>query len=69
IHQDVKIAALNLYEGGLLSLPQILDAVGFSERTFYRILYLWRTTGDVAKGKSTTRGRPRLLHHNDLEYL
>ncbi|KAJ7704016.1 hypothetical protein B0H17DRAFT_1157081 [Mycena rosella] len=69
IHRDVKIAALNLYEGGLLSLPQILDALGFSERTFYRILYLWRTTGDVVKGKSTTRGRPRLLHHDDLEYL
>ncbi|KAJ7645367.1 hypothetical protein B0H17DRAFT_831714, partial [Mycena rosella] len=69
IHRNVKIAALNLYEGGSLSLPQILDAVGFSERTFYRILYLWRTTGDLVKGKSTTRGRPRLLHHDDLEYL
>jgi transposase len=47
ISRDLKIAALNLYEHGHLSLKQILDCVGFSRSTFFRILKLWRTTGDV----------------------
>ncbi|KAJ7236982.1 hypothetical protein C8J57DRAFT_1439242 [Mycena rebaudengoi] len=49
ISRDVKIAALNLYEAGQMELPDILKCCGFSERTFYCILYLWRTTGDVVK--------------------
>ncbi|KAJ7025733.1 hypothetical protein C8F04DRAFT_877374, partial [Mycena alexandri] len=65
---DVKIASLNLYEHGCLTLPEILDCVGFSERTFYRILNLWRTTGDVVTYKNS-RGRPRILHHDDVQYL
>lgn len=47
ISRDLKIAALNLYEHGHLSLKQILACVGFSRSTFFRILKLWRTTGDV----------------------
>ncbi|KAJ7024996.1 Homeodomain-like protein, partial [Mycena alexandri] len=68
ISRDVKIAALNLYEHGRLTLPEILQCVGFSERTFYRILHLWRTTGDVVTYKKS-RGRPRILHHDDVQYL
>ncbi|KAJ7020874.1 hypothetical protein C8F04DRAFT_973533, partial [Mycena alexandri] len=68
ISRDVKIAALNLYENGRLTLPEILECVGFSERTFYRILSLWRTTGDVV-GHKKSRGRPRILHHDDIRYL
>ncbi|KAJ7608829.1 hypothetical protein DFH06DRAFT_1275025 [Mycena polygramma] len=68
ISRDVKIAAINLYLHGRLSLQEILNCVGFSERTFYRILELWRTTGDVVTYKKST-GRPRKLHHNDVQYL
>ncbi|KAJ7027591.1 hypothetical protein C8F04DRAFT_880341, partial [Mycena alexandri] len=68
ISRDVKIAALNLYENGHLTLPEILKCVGFSERTFYRILSLWRTTSDVV-GHKKSRGRPRILHHDDIQYL
>ncbi|KAJ7304767.1 hypothetical protein DFH08DRAFT_918686 [Mycena albidolilacea] len=68
ISRDVKIAAINLYEQGHLSLQQILACVGFSESTFYRVLRLWRTTGDVIRPRKRP-GRHRILHHDDLQYL
>jgi transposase len=69
ISPDVKLAAVNLYERDLLPLEDILDCVGFSERTFYRILRLWRTTGDVVAHAETLRGRPRLLLVDDVDYI
>ena len=69
ISRDLKLAAMNLYERQLVSLDDILDCVGFSERTFYRVLNLWRETGDVIKHLDGLRGRPRLLVFNDLQYL
>jgi transposase len=60
---------MNLYDRGLISLDDILDCVGFSERTFYRVLRLWRETGDVVKQTYGLRGRPRLLVTDDLQYL
>ena len=47
ISRDVKLAAINLHEQNVLSLEQILDCVGFSESTFWRMLKLWQETGDV----------------------
>jgi len=69
IGRDVKLAAIRLHELDLLSLEDILQCVGFSERTFYRILALWRETGDVVKPKKTHLGRPRSLDYDDLQYL
>ncbi|KAJ7661196.1 hypothetical protein B0H17DRAFT_1163035 [Mycena rosella] len=57
ISRDVKITALNLYEHGQLSLKDILA-----------FLELWCTTGDVVPYKKSS-GRPRLLHHDDVQYL
>jgi len=68
IHRDVKIAALNLWEQGLLPLKDILSCVGFSRSTFLHVLHLWRTTGDVERNDKRT-GRPRLLHHDDVDHL
>lgn len=68
ISRDVKIAALNLWEQGHLPLKDILSCVGFSRRTFFRVLNLWRTTGDVVR-KANRTGRPRLLHHDDINHL
>jgi transposase len=68
ISRDVKIAALNLYEQGHLSIKQILACVGFSRSTFFRVLHLWRTVGDVVRPQNRT-GRPRLLHHDDVDHL
>ncbi|KAJ7763180.1 hypothetical protein DFH07DRAFT_738961 [Mycena maculata] len=59
ISRDVKIAAINLYEQGHLTLKQILDCV----------LKLWRTTGDVIRAKHRRTGRYRLLHYDDVDYL
>ena len=63
------MAAIRLYERDLLPLPDILDCLQFSKRTFYRILDLWRTTGNVVKRTYGIRGRPRILHYNDIDYL
>ncbi|KAJ6479049.1 Homeodomain-like protein, partial [Mycena sanguinolenta] len=68
ISRDLKIAALNLYEQGHFSLKQILACVGFSRSTFFRALHLWQTTGDVVRPQNRT-GRPRLLHHEDVDHL
>jgi len=69
VRQDVKLAAINLYEREHLSLGQILDCVGFSERTFWRILKLWKESGDVVRHTYGIRGRPRIFHFEDLHYL
>jgi hypothetical protein len=47
ISRNVKIAAIHLYERQLLDLSDMLECCGLSQRTWYRILKLWRNTGDV----------------------
>jgi len=47
ISRDVKLAAIQLHQRDLLPLRDILECCGFSERTWFRILKLWRETGDV----------------------
>jgi len=69
ISRDLKLAAVRLYEQGLLPLSDILDCLQISRRTFYRVLELWHTTGDVVRHTNGVRGRPRLLHFNDVDYL
>jgi len=69
ISPDVKLAAIRLYERQLLPLRQILECVGFSRRTFFRILNLFNETGEVTKPRSLALSRPRVFNHEDLNYL
>ena len=72
IHRDVKIAAIQLSERQLLPLNDILLCCGISRSTFYRIMKLWRETGDVINEPvlpRLLRGRYRSLHHTDIHYL
>ena len=69
ISPDIKLAAIRLYEHRLLSLHQILECVGFSRRTFFRILSLFNETGEVAKPRSLALSRPRVFNHEDLNYF
>lgn len=69
ISDDLKVAAMNLYDRRLLSVRDILDCVGFSRRTFLCVRKLWRETGWVSNVPSVTRGRPRILHLDDLQYI
>ncbi|KAG2076546.1 hypothetical protein BDR04DRAFT_1204573 [Suillus decipiens] len=69
ISDDVKRAAIRLSEHNLLSLQDILDCCRFSERTWYRIMKLWRDTGDVINQPRTARGRVRHLDREDIDYL
>jgi transposase len=69
ISRDVKIAAIKLFEHDLLELHDILHCCGFSERTWYHILKLWRETGDVIKPSQSLHGRLRLLDCDDVDYL
>ncbi|KAJ8580460.1 hypothetical protein M405DRAFT_753231, partial [Rhizopogon salebrosus TDB-379] len=65
INRDVKLAAIHLHEHQLLSLENILACVRFSESMFWRILKLWRETGDVVSISNRIRGRPHILQCND----
>ncbi|KAG2354113.1 hypothetical protein BDR07DRAFT_1430826 [Suillus spraguei] len=47
--------------------PNILDSCGFSERTWFRILKLWRETGDIMNHQPTLRGRLCALDHEDID--
>lgn len=69
ISRDVKIAAIRLYQRHLLSLNVILECLGISKRTFRRITQLWQLTGDVVRHTFGIRGRPRIFHYSDIEYL
>jgi transposase len=69
ISQDMKIAAIRLYEHELLDLDDILECCCFSRRTWFRILKLWRETGVVVPPRQSLCGRLRLLDHDDVEYL
>ena len=69
ISKDIKIAAMRLYEDDILSKLAILDYLSISSRTFDRILALWNATGEVVRETNGVRGRPRILHFSDVEYL
>jgi transposase len=69
ISPDIKCAATRIYENSLMDLPDILDCLDMSESTFFRALRLYRETGNIKRPKSTTRGRPRKLHFDDLMYM
>ena len=69
ISRDLKLAAMRMHELGILSVAQIIDCLQISRRTFYRVLELWNTTGDVIQHTNGVRGRPRLLHFDDIDYL
>ncbi|KAI6148064.1 hypothetical protein BKA82DRAFT_16708 [Pisolithus tinctorius] len=69
ISHDVKIAAMALYEHGLLPLEDILACTGFSESTFWHSLKLWRETGDVVRVTYSFPGCPCTLHFDDINYL
>ena len=70
ISRDLKLAAVRLYEREILPLDDILDIMAFSRRTFFRILRLWHSTGDVVMHRfGTIKGRPRLLNFDDIHYI
>ena len=45
---DVKLAAIRIYEQGILELHEILNCVGIFRHTFFRIKRLYDETGHVA---------------------
>ena len=69
ISPEIKRAAIRIYENHLMDLDDILACLDISESTFFRALRLYRETGNVEHLKSTTRGRPRKLHFDDLTYI
>ena len=69
ISDDLKHAAIRLYDRQILPMTDILDAVGFSRPTFFRVLKQYRETGHVSKPKSLRRGRLRALNYSDVHHL
>ncbi|KAG2029105.1 hypothetical protein BDR03DRAFT_1051553 [Suillus americanus] len=68
ISADLKFAAIRLHEQGILRLSEILNCVGFSRMTFYRIKKLYNDTGNIVKPRSQYTGRPH-INLKDLHYL
>ena len=62
IFYDVKVAAMRLYELDVITLDDILDCCRFSIQTFYRILKLWRQTGNVVLDIIATRASRPTVH-------
>ena len=50
-------------------LAAILEYMGISRATFYRMYAIWLETGDVVRPVNGRRGRPRILHFSDVDYL
>ncbi|OJA10067.1 hypothetical protein AZE42_10561 [Rhizopogon vesiculosus] len=69
ISDDLGHASIRLYNRQILPMTDILDAVGFSRPTFFRILKQHRETGHVSKPRSLRRSRPRALNYSDVHYL
>jgi hypothetical protein len=71
ISRNVKLAAIQLHQRDLLGLPDILECCEFSERTWFRILKLWRETGDVVNHQPsrTSCGCLHALDREDIDCL
>ena len=69
ISADVKMAAIRIYEMDLMPLENILAIVNFSEQTWWHTLKCYRTTGNIKPPASNKSGQPRILVHNDVNYL
>ncbi|OAX40795.1 hypothetical protein K503DRAFT_841438 [Rhizopogon vinicolor AM-OR11-026] len=71
ISRNVKLAAIQLHQCDLLPLCDIFECCGFSERTWFHILKLWRETGDVINRQPSRvlRGRLCTLDHKDIDCL
>ena len=69
IPREIKEAAIRLYEANVLPLAAILDYLRLSRATFFRTYAIWRATGDVVRPMNGRRGRPRILHFSDVDYL
>ena len=66
---DLKLAAIWMYENGVLNLDNILHSLQFSHWTFYRILKLWWETGNVVKPGKSLCGKIHNLEYKDIQYL
>ncbi|KAJ7191903.1 hypothetical protein B0H12DRAFT_999847, partial [Mycena haematopus] len=64
-----KLIAIRLLKRGRDSRKEIAHLCGFSVRTLGRTTRRFRMTGSVAKAAAIGRGRPRLLHTRDSEFL
>src|SRR6267154_4085104 len=69
ISDNLKHAAIRLYDRQILPMTDILDAVGFSRPTLFRVLKQYRETGHVSKPKSLYCGRLRALNYGDVHHL
>ena len=69
ISHDLKLAALRLHQHGAMPLSDILQCLGISWMTFFRVQKIFRETGDVVKPRSAYCGHPRIQNHADVHYL
>lgn len=66
---NLKLAAMHIHDQGILSVPEIIDYLWSGHCTFYHVLNLWRTTGDVIWHTNEVHGWLCLLYFNYINYL
>ena len=69
VSRDLKLAAVRMHDQQILSVDNIINCLQMSRHIFYWVLDLWMTTGDVVQCTYGVRGRPRILHLDDKDYL
>jgi hypothetical protein len=69
ISPEIKLAAIRLWDRALLDLPDILHCCNISRATFYRVVKLWRETGDVVSHAPNVHRGTRILDATDVQYL
>ena len=69
IPQEIKEATIRLYEADALPLVGILEFMRISRASFYRTYAIWLETGAVVRPVNGRRGRHRILHFSDIDYL
>ncbi len=68
ISDDLKTVALRL-KAHNFSVDLILDVVGFSLRTYQRVVARHNEIGTVSKAPAIGRGRPRTVDASDVDYI
>ena len=65
LSEDLRRVLIYMRESRALEVKTIHDLTGVPARTIYRILSLWKETGEAKPASEGKQGRPRALDYGD----
>ncbi|KLO06298.1 hypothetical protein SCHPADRAFT_811868, partial [Schizopora paradoxa] len=66
---DLRNCLIYMHITSCLSAKMISDLTGIPLRTVYRVLSVWKATGEVKPEAQGKQGRPRALDFADTQFL